>query len=70
MPSYADGSERNLAVPFQRSGDSLAERRSLRLSSAALLSTPPWESVHNECYGTVSYVIPLLSSTVSNTALA
>ncbi|MGF0032222.1 hypothetical protein ACQRBN_04560 [Bariatricus sp. SGI.154] len=28
------------------------------------------KAVHNECYGTVSYVVPLLGSAVSNTALA
>ena len=27
------------------------------------------KAVHNKCYGTVSYVVPLLGSAVSNTAL-
>ena len=44
LPAYADGSERNPVVPFQRGGDSLVDRKSLRLSLAALLSTPPGKS--------------------------
>lgn len=47
-PSYADGSERNLAIPFKRGGDSLADRKPPRLSSAALLSTPPGKAPVHE----------------------